>query len=122
LEILLQEDLVIARGRITGNFIIDAIEKLKAVVTFDRKVIKDFFVLVADTQAAFSECVERETGANFVDGRINEVLKVFSEDFTEKKINKSLHRKYNAPINEQCGDGLPHDKKDETNYTDNYCI
>lgn len=111
LAVLLQNDLKIARGIITGNFIIDVIDKLKAVVTFDRKVIKDFIILLADTQAAFSECVERETGTNFVDDRINEVLKRFAK----KKKNKKLHRKHNAPINEQCGDGLPQDKKDETN-------
>jgi len=115
LAVLLQNDLKIARGIITGNFIVDVIDKLKAAVTFDRKVIRDFYILISDTQIAFSECVERETGGNFVDGRINEVLKKFAGEKTDKK----LHRKNNAPINEQSGDGLPHDEEDDSDSINN---
>jgi hypothetical protein len=117
LEILLQNDLELVRENITGNIIIDVICKTKAVITFDGTVIRDFCVLITNTSAAFSKCVEKETGTYFVDGRINKILERF---IREEKKKKGLYRKRNTPINEQYDNGLSQDEKDEAGNNGDY--
>jgi len=116
LQVLIQNDLKAARGGITGNFFVDIITKTKAFITYDRQIVVDFSVLITNTSAALSVCVQKETAANFMDSRINEVLIKFA---SEKK-RKDLHSKDNAPINDQNDEGLALDEKDNTNNAD-YC-
>ena len=97
LEVILQNDLKIAKGQISEIAVINIVTEAAAFIAFDGAVIRDFLIFINDLFRSFTECVEKETMGDFVDKRIDEILK----SFACKKDKKALHRKDKTPIDNQ---------------------